>query len=87
MMAVTDLAERARAVARGSGGDVPSPCISVCRMDPAGQYCEGCCRTLDEIVVWSQLPAKGKREVWRRIAKRARGREPMAQEKPDPEAP
>ena len=31
---------------------VPSPCISVCRMDAATGLCEGCFRTLDEIGQW-----------------------------------
>ena len=33
---------------------VPSPCISVCRMDDARQYCVGCLRTLDEIAAWGR---------------------------------
>ena len=33
---------------------VPSPCISVCRMDAASGLCEGCLRTLDEIAAWSR---------------------------------
>lgn len=68
------LAERAREVARGSGADVPSPCVSVCRMDAAGGYCEGCLRSLDEIAAWSGLGAADKREIWRLIARRAAGR-------------
>jgi predicted Fe-S protein YdhL (DUF1289 family) len=71
MEPVERLAERARAVAQGSSAEVPSPCISVCRMDAAGEYCEGCCRSLDEIAAWSGLSAPGKREVWRRIGERA----------------
>ena len=39
MAAVELLRERARAVARGLGGDVPSPCISVCRMDAGHAAC------------------------------------------------
>ncbi len=70
MRAEHPLAERARAIAQGSGADVPSPCVSVCRMDAAGEYCEGCRRTLDEIAAWSGLAPKAKREVWRRIAQR-----------------
>ena len=52
-------------------GPVPSPCISVCRMDAATGLCEGCCRTLDEIAAWSQLDGEAKRKVWRRIGERA----------------
>ncbi len=49
---------------------VPSPCINICRMDPATDRCEGCLRTLDEIGLWSQLDDETKREVWQLIALR-----------------
>ena len=42
---------------------VPSPCISVCRMDAESGLCEGCFRTLDEIAAWSVLDADGKKAV------------------------
>lgn len=42
---------------------VPSPCISVCRMDEATGWCAGCLRTLDEIAGWSRLDDEGKRAV------------------------
>ncbi len=44
--------------------DVPSPCISVCRMNEASGLCEGCFRTLDEIAVWSVLDDDDKRAIW-----------------------
>ena len=50
---------------------VPSPCISVCRVDADSGCCEGCLRTLVEIAVWSQLDNDGKRGVWRIIEQRA----------------
>ena len=64
---------------RHRGGDVPSPCISVCEMLPTG-VCAGCFRTLDEIAAWSVLDADGKRAVLaalpaRRIARDAAGSE------------
>jgi predicted Fe-S protein YdhL (DUF1289 family) len=43
---------------------VPSPCISVCRVDPVTGWCLGCARTLDEIAAWSALDDTGKRAVW-----------------------
>lgn len=64
------LLERARAV-RDSAQAVPSPCVSVCRMDAATGLCEGCLRTLDEIVAWSALDDAGKRRVWQRLEQRA----------------
>ena len=69
-MASAELAALARRIAAGEGDNVPSPCVSVCRMDAATGLCEGCCRTLDEIAAWSQLDATAKRAVWRRIAYR-----------------
>jgi predicted Fe-S protein YdhL (DUF1289 family) len=44
-------------------GEVASPCISVCEMDPASQLCRGCLRTLDEIAAWSVLDADARRAV------------------------
>ena len=41
-------AERRPLLARGP----PSPCVSVCQMDPLTGYCIGCLRTIDEIRDW-----------------------------------
>ncbi len=49
---------------------VPSPCINVCRMNPATGWCEGCLRTLDEIAGWSRMGDDEKRVVWARLARR-----------------
>jgi predicted Fe-S protein YdhL (DUF1289 family) len=43
---------------------VPSPCISICRIDAATGWCEGCLRTLDEIADWGGMPDERKRAVW-----------------------
>jgi predicted Fe-S protein YdhL (DUF1289 family) len=58
---------------------VPSPCISVCRIDASSGLCVGCLRTLHEIAVWSTLDDAAKRDVWHAIAaRRARpDEEPM----------
>ena len=53
----------------GPGG-VPSPCINVCRMDDASGRCEGCLRTIDEIVAWGTMDDEGKRAVWHQIERR-----------------
>ncbi len=59
--------------------DVPSPCISLCRMDPAlgseaeraaGGLCAGCLRTIDEIVAWGGATAADKRAIVDAIAVR-----------------
>ncbi|WP_284335895.1 DUF1289 domain-containing protein [Comamonas sp. NoAH] len=49
---------------------LPSPCISVCRMDDARQYCVGCLRTLDELRAWGSADALTQREIWLRIRAR-----------------
>jgi len=70
-MAVTDLlAKRARQVAAGLCDEVPSPCVSICRMDPVSELCEGCFRSLDEIALWGRMDERGKREVWTQIGQR-----------------
>ncbi|MGA0610589.1 DUF1289 domain-containing protein [Caldimonas sp. KR1-144] len=51
-------------------GPVPSPCISVCRMNAATGWCEGCWRTIDEIAAWASMPDEAKRAVWRALPER-----------------
>ncbi|MBN3804224.1 DUF1289 domain-containing protein [Paraburkholderia sp. Ac-20336] len=51
-------------------GSVPSPCISVCRMDAATGWCEGCLRTIDEIAGWLIFDDDAKRAVWDAIEAR-----------------
>jgi predicted Fe-S protein YdhL (DUF1289 family) len=63
------MASNAR-IARTFSRNVPSPCISICRMDAATGLCEGCFRTIDEIRVWGMLQDDRKREVWRLIEER-----------------
>jgi uncharacterized protein len=70
MAAIDLLAERAREVGADRFAEVPSPCISVCRMDPATQLCEGCYRTLDEIAAWSRMEDGEKKQVWKAIEER-----------------
>jgi predicted Fe-S protein YdhL (DUF1289 family) len=40
---------------------ITSPCISVCRLDPATGWCIGCLRTIDEIAAWGSM-GKARRE-------------------------
>ena len=42
---------------------IPSPCIDVCRMNAATGLCDGCLRTIDEIVAWGALDDAAKRRV------------------------
>jgi predicted Fe-S protein YdhL (DUF1289 family) len=49
---------------------VPSPCINVCRMDPATGWCEGCLRTIDEIAGWSRASEVERRRILAALAAR-----------------
>jgi len=69
----------ARARELGAADDttqpVPSPCVSVCRMDASSGLCEGCWRSLEEIAGWSRLPDADKRAIWARIEARVARKE------------
>ena len=64
------LVARARRVL-AAGCPAPSPCVSVCQMDPASGLCAGCLRSLQEIGAWSALDDVARRACWYRIAERA----------------
>ena len=69
---------------------VASPCISLCRMHAATGWCEGCLRTIDEIVAWGGLDDAGRKAVLaglrpRRITWRALKASAAAQTNPGPE--
>ena len=49
---------------------VPSPCISICKMDAASGWCEGCLRSIEEIARWSQMDDEEKRAVWAQLPQR-----------------
>ena len=53
-----------------TAADIPSPCISICRMNARTDLCEGCFRTRNEIAGWSSANDDGKRAAWRLIAQR-----------------
>ncbi len=61
---------RLRAQALDTQADVPSPCISICRMSASSGLCEGCFRTGDEIAGWSSAGNDGKRALWKLIEQR-----------------
>jgi predicted Fe-S protein YdhL (DUF1289 family) len=74
MNASINIAARAR-LALGNAENVPSPCVSVCRMNASSGLCEGCARTLDEIARWSTMPESGKRAIWTLIGQRVAARQ------------
>jgi len=57
-------------LARAAIDNVPSPCISVCRMSKLTGLCEGCYRTIDEIRQWSRADDQAKRALWLHIEQR-----------------
>ncbi|BDT69315.1 hypothetical protein os1_35050 [Comamonadaceae bacterium OS-1] len=67
------IAAHALAISTGSlkDAEVASPCVGVCQMDVAGQFCIGCLRTLDEISAWRRLDGAGRLAVWGLIVRRA----------------
>ena len=72
-VAMKTLADRAHLVRTSStfdGDIVPSPCVSVCKMDEDRVYCQGCLRTLDELRAWSKLDNPGKRAIWQLVEAR-----------------
>jgi uncharacterized protein len=58
--------ERRRLLASGP----PSPCISVCQMDPVTGWCIGCQRTLDEIRDWIISTPEQRQKILDAIAER-----------------
>ena len=51
-----------------------SPCISICRLDPLTQVCEGCLRHIDEIAAWGGLDEDGQRAIMRQVRERRQAR-------------
>lgn len=53
-----------------AGEFLPSPCVSVCTMEPDSGWCRGCFRTLEEIADWALQSPEGQRAIWDRVAQR-----------------
>ena len=60
----------AEVLASGAQEIVPSPCISVCRMDRERGWCSGCLRTLEELREWGRADSARKYAVWGLISQR-----------------
>jgi prolyl-tRNA editing enzyme YbaK/EbsC (Cys-tRNA(Pro) deacylase)/predicted Fe-S protein YdhL (DUF1289 family) len=69
--AIQTLATRAISIS-SIAANLPSPCVSICRMDTGSGLCEGCFRTIDEIRVWSSSDDTAKRQMWAQIHQRLR---------------
>ena len=46
-----------------SDSTLPSPCISICTIDPDSGQCLGCYRTREEVARWSAMSADEQREL------------------------
>ena len=53
---------------------VRSPCTKRCRLNPATGLCDGCCRTMDEIVRWGGAGEEERRRILTAVAARAAAR-------------
>ena len=64
---------------------VPSPCISLCEMDPRSGLCRGCLRTIPEIKAWKGLSRKEQMALLVELdIRRARQAQPLADAEPCP---
>ena len=63
-------------------GDVKSPCVSICKMNPIlgdaderaiGGLCVGCLRAIDEIIEWGNADTERKRAIVATIERRRYG--------------
>ena len=77
MNASESIAARARLLGEAGYFDpnsdevIPSPCISVCRMNEDRSRCEGCFRTISEIRAWAQADSAERLAIWAALAQRA----------------
>lgn len=47
-----------------------SPCVNVCTVDKNTGFCEGCCRTVEEIIHWDSKSEAVKCEMLLRLEAR-----------------
>lgn len=51
-------------------GLLPSPCVGICRLDPATGWCLGCARDADELARWRDLQPEAQAEIWAELPRR-----------------
>ena len=69
-MTLTQLTLESAQAVRGMSDNIPSPCLSVCRVDATSEVCDGCWRTLDEIARWGSSSNPEKQAIWALIEQR-----------------
>ena len=51
-------------------GELASPCVQICIIEPSDGLCVGCARTLDEIANWSAMSIEARRAVMKALPQR-----------------
>ena len=54
--------------------DIPSPCVGICRLDPATRLCEGCLRSPMEIARWPEADNAERHDIVMQLKERRRAR-------------
>jgi uncharacterized protein len=54
------------------GDEVPSPCISICKIEASSGLCVGCYRTVEEITLWRGASNDRKRQIWLLVKSRSK---------------
>jgi len=49
---------------------IQTPCINICKIDPATRLCEGCGRSLDEIARWGSMSDAERAAIMRALPER-----------------
>ena len=44
-----------------------SPCINKCKLDEISNICEGCGRTIKEIMQWTVMTVEERKEIMKRL--------------------
>jgi predicted Fe-S protein YdhL (DUF1289 family) len=52
--------------------EIPTPCVGVCRLDPATGLCQGCLRSGAEIAAWGSASNELRLEIVQRLRERRR---------------
>jgi predicted Fe-S protein YdhL (DUF1289 family) len=50
-----------------------TPCVKLCKIDPASGFCSGCLRTIEEIAYWERMSEADRLAVMRDLGSRSVG--------------
>lgn len=71
LAARTKVVNASGAFAAGYADVVPSPCVSICKMNADRSLCLGCYRSIDEIRAWSKGDNAMRLAIWQQLLARA----------------